>query len=288
MDMHQKLLVYTDLDGSLLDHFSYSFAAAQPMLDLLEENAIPVIPVTSKTRAELFNLRNDLNNHHPFIVENGAAVFIPKGYFSEVPSGCYSFNDFYCYQFSNPRSVYQELLNQVSAEFGDEFITFEQAGTQGIVDMTGLDPASAALANERDFSEPLSWTGSETRKQQFTRLLEDQGATILQGGRFLHVTGGCDKGKALKWLTDQFQQQNPECRYTTLAAGDSHNDIAMLEAADQAVLIRSPVHSAPDIIHPNIYKTDAFGPEGWAESVEQLSKPFIQSTYSTKPLKAGE
>jgi mannosyl-3-phosphoglycerate phosphatase family protein len=288
MDMHQKLLVYTDLDGTLLDHFSYSFAAAQPMLGILDENNIPVIPVTSKTRAELFNLRNDLNNHHPFIVENGAAVFIPKDYFPEIPSGCYSFNDFYCYQFSNPRSVYQELLNQVSAEFGDEFITFEQAGTQGIVDMTGLDQASAALANERDFSEPLSWTGSETRKQQFIRLLEDQGATILQGGRFLHVTGGCDKGKALKWLTDQFQQQNPDYRYTTLAAGDSHNDVAMLEAADHAVLIRSPVHSAPDITHPNIYKTEAFGPEGWAESLARLSKPFIQSTYSTKPLKAGE
>ncbi len=286
--MHQKLLVYTDLDGTLLDHFSYSFAAAQPMLELLDENDIPVIPVTSKTRAELFNLRNDLNNHHPFIVENGAAVFIPKDYFPEIPSGCYSFNDFYCYQFSNPRSVYQELLNQVSAEFGDEFITFEQAGTQGIVDMTGLDQASAALANERDFSEPLSWTGSETRKQQFIRLLEDQGATILQGGRFLHVTGGCDKGKALKWLTDQFQQQNPDYRYTTLAAGDSHNDVAMLEAVDHAVLIRSPVHSAPDVTHPNIYKTEAFGPEGWAESLERLSKPFIQSTYSTKPLKAGE
>lgn len=284
MGMHQKLLVFTDLDGSLLDHFSYSFTAALPVLDLLEENAIPVIPVTSKTRSEVMNLRSDLSNHHPFIVENGAAVFIPEGYFESVPEGCTQIDDFICYQFSQPRSYWQVLLDNLASEFIGDFITFEVAGVPGIIEMTGLDQASATLAIERDFSEPLKWLGSDARKQQFIKRVEAQGATILQGGRFLHVTGGCNKGKALQWLTAQFQQQNPEYRYTALAAGDSDNDIAMLEAADQAVLIRSPVHSSPDIIHPNIYKTEACGPEGWAEAVQLLSEPFLSTTDLTRPL----
>ena len=37
---------------------------------------MPVIPITSKTFAEVINLRDKLNNRHPFIVENGARVSI--------------------------------------------------------------------------------------------------------------------------------------------------------------------------------------------------------------------
>lgn len=69
--MHQKkLLVFTDLDGTVLDHYSYSHALAEPMLRVFMRENIPVIPVSSKTRAELEPLRVALENRHPFIVEN--------------------------------------------------------------------------------------------------------------------------------------------------------------------------------------------------------------------------
>ena len=289
MEVHQKLLVFTDLDGSLLDHYSYSFAAAQSMLELLELHAIPVIPVTSKTCAELLSLREDLNNHHPFIVENGAAVFIPTDYFQTLPAGCTQINGFNCFQFSKPRAAWQSLLKEYASEFSEEFVTFEQAGVKGIIEMTGLDQASATLANDRDFSEPLRWLGSEERKHMFIRQLEEMGATVLQGGRFLHITGGCDKGKALRWLTEQYQRENPQSQYTTLAAGDSHNDVAMLEASDLAVLINSPVHKPPVIQHAQILKTDAYGPQGWSDAIKQLSIPFLkQPNDSTKPLDGDE
>ena len=73
-------LIFTDMDGSLLDHHSYSFKPAVEMLDKLEIQGIPVIPITSKTKAELLPLRKQLNNSHPFIVENGAAIYIPRNY----------------------------------------------------------------------------------------------------------------------------------------------------------------------------------------------------------------
>ena len=80
-------LVFTDLDGSLLDHHSYSFDAARSTLERLDELGIPVIPVTSKTRAEIKQIRDALGNKHPFVAENGAAVFIPRSYFPEPPEG---------------------------------------------------------------------------------------------------------------------------------------------------------------------------------------------------------
>ena len=80
-------LVFTDLDGSLLDHHNYDFIDAMPQLRSLERLEIPLIPASSKTRVEIEQLRQKLGNTHPFIVENGAAVFIPQGYFSSRPAG---------------------------------------------------------------------------------------------------------------------------------------------------------------------------------------------------------
>ena len=74
-----RLLVFTDLDGTLLDHESYSFEPALPALAVLKEKNIPLVLCTSKTRAEIELFRIQLKNIHPFISENGGAIFVPKG-----------------------------------------------------------------------------------------------------------------------------------------------------------------------------------------------------------------
>ena len=80
-------LLITDLDGSLLDHDDYSYDPAKPVLQLLEEMRIPVILASSKTCAEMLELRAELGNEHPFIVENGAAIYVPQRYFQKQPAG---------------------------------------------------------------------------------------------------------------------------------------------------------------------------------------------------------
>lgn len=265
--MTQNVLIFTDLDGSLLDHFSYSFSQAKPLLTLLKEVAIPVIPVTSKTRAELAILRCELDSHDPFVVENGAAVFIPENYFSSPPPGCVQANGLYCYQFSESREHWIALLALQETQFGGEFETFTSMGIEGIKASTGLSETAAHMANQREFSEPVRWIGSDERKKLFVHTLTQRGATVLQGGRFLHVTGACNKGKALQWLFEQYRCEAPDSSFLTIAAGDSDNDVDMLNAADCAVVIRSPVHEPPKTEHPHIYLTRETGPQGWVEGV---------------------
>ncbi len=78
-------LIFTDMDGTLLDHHTYSFEAAKPTLTSLAERNIPVIPTTSKTFVELLELRETIGLTGPFIVENGAAAYIPHGFFAKKP-----------------------------------------------------------------------------------------------------------------------------------------------------------------------------------------------------------
>ena len=106
-------LIFTDLDGSLLDHSSYSFAPAAGLLDRLAEQLIPVIPVTSKTCAEVLSLRKTLNNSQPFIVENGAAIYLPKQYYEQCPKDASELDDYWVIANSPPRSHWLQLLDEV-------------------------------------------------------------------------------------------------------------------------------------------------------------------------------
>ena len=88
-----KTIIITDLDGTLLDSATYSFRPALPALSLIRARNIPLILCSSKTRAEMEEIRRQLNNNHPFVTENGGGIFIPHGYFpipiDAVESGGY-------------------------------------------------------------------------------------------------------------------------------------------------------------------------------------------------------
>ena len=269
--LNTRLLIYTDLDGTLLDHHDYSHAAADAMLAELERLHVPVIPATSKTAIEMLEIRMELENHHPFIIENGAAVYLPDDYFSNRPHDAHVVEGFQVKAFSEPRQHWQLLLQSLQKDYEGCYTTFEQAGVEGIMEMTGLDAAKAQQASLRGYGEPICWYGSEAKKAAFVKQLEDRGASVLQGGRFMHVSGRCDKGRALRWLTRQYESDDPGRSVITVAVGDSQNDAAMLEVADMAVIVPSPVNAMPDIeLHQYCYRSTAYGPEGWVEGMNDV------------------
>ena len=277
-------LIFTDMDGSLLDHHNYHFDDAVPTLNKLENANIPVIPVTSKTLAEVELLRDSLHNRHPFIVENGAAVFIPVGYFDNQPIDTTESHGYWVKEFVAKRDRWQSLIESVRPRYADQFRTFTEAGIDGIIAMTGLNVHAAARAARRQYGEPISWHGNGNLKHQFIDELTAAGAHILEGGRFLHVSGDCDKGQALKWLEQVYQQAHPEKQMVSLAIGDSQNDQAMLEQADHALLIRSPAHALPEICRTtNLMTSTHTGPKGWAEGVNHIIDATLQSDSSTLP-----
>ncbi len=266
-------LIFTDMDGTLLDHHNYSFAPAEPMLKTMAAEAIPVMPITSKTQAELETLRKALDNQHPFIIENGAAVLIPQGYFDQQPTDTNTVGDYWIKSFVEPRAHWQSLIDKVSGHYQGQFTTFAQAGIEGIIDMTGLDKQAAAEASQRQYGEPIQWQGDDDAKQKMIAELTKLGANILEGGRFVHVSGKSDKGVALQWLRDVFAAQMPDKIIKTLALGDSQNDVAMLEAADYAVIVKSPVKAPPTVNRAqNLLLTNQTGPAGWAEGVQYFTK----------------
>jgi mannosyl-3-phosphoglycerate phosphatase family protein len=264
-------LIFTDLDGSLLDHNTYSFAPAAELLLELEQQQIPVIPVTSKTRAEVMALRQTLNNKHPFIIENGAAICIPKQYFPNCPEGAVVMDNQWLICNSQPRSQWLGLLDTVSHEFAGQYQTFSSIctdqGVAALAKLTGLTVEQAALAQQREYSEPIHWLGSASRKAEFIDRLSSVGGHLLQGGRFLTLGGKTNKGLALLQL-QAIYTANSNQPHQSIAIGDSDNDISMLEAADAALVIASANHPAPEVnLREHLFVSTATGPHGWVEGV---------------------
>lgn len=274
----QQWLIFSDMDGTLLDHYSYSHTDADEVLAVLETNAIPVIANTSKTYTEMLVIQKEFNNRHPFIIENGAAVYIPQNYFQQRPEGMFQQDAFWVKSFVQKRRHWQAIIGQVRGRYDNCFKTFSQLGPEQIAQITGLDFKEAYRSSQRQFGEPIIWLADEKLKHKFIDELRELGANVLIGGRFIHVSGHTDKGVAMKWLCQQYQTAFKNKIIKNMALGDSQNDAAMLEQADIAVLIRSPAHDLPVLKRlKGCYISEHEGPKGWAQCVGNLMKNVIKT-----------
>jgi mannosyl-3-phosphoglycerate phosphatase len=267
----QQVLIFSDLDGTLLDHYSYDHIDAKPSMDRLASQGVPIIPNTSKTFAEVLILREKLKLNGPFIVENGAAIYIDKDFLPAKPKGAIWKDGFWRKTFSPNRNYWLGLIKKTMPEYHSLFESFSEMSLERLSELTGLSLEEANLASQRQFGEPLYWKGSETQLESFVTKLEGLGAHPVKGGRFLHVGGNCSKGVALSWLLKEYQRQHKELSLITISLGDGNNDIAMLEAADIAIRIASPVHEPPKLSKTErVYTSTEYGPRGWAEILDQL------------------
>lgn len=270
LNTQQKIVIFTDFDGTILDHFTYSFEAAKSTMQALKEVGIPIIPNTSKTFAEVSELRKIMDLDSAFIVENGAGIYMPQSFFPEKPRGAVWQKGFWVKSFAQKRSHWVDILKRLG-DYSHLYESFSNMSIERIMEVTGLDADSTKLASSRQFSEPLLWTGTDEEKDKFITLLKSLGARPLIGGRFLHVCGDNNKGKALKWLQKEYQRQYSKSLVTSIALGDGNNDIDMLEIADYALRISSPVHAPPEVKRSDkLYTSIQHGPEGWAELLQQL------------------
>ena len=267
----QSPLIFTDLDGTLLDHEDYSFSAAHGMLHKLAQHKITVIPNTSKTRAEVLNIRQAMELTGAFIVENGAAVYLPIACLPQQPADTTEDNGYWCKTFAPPRSLWIDLLGSMQAQYGDLFRHFATMTVEQVAKSTGLAAQDAQLAMQREFGEPIEWLGSIEQKNHFIAALKAQGANPVEGGRFMHLKGDTDKGLAMQWLVTQYQEQLDQQEWVSVALGDGQNDVSMLELADYSVRILSPVNPLPVInTNQNLITSTLTGPAGWAECLENL------------------
>jgi len=266
-----RAVVFTDLDGTLLDGETYSFEAARPALKELKRRQVPVVLCTSKTRAETVALARKLGLKHPFIVENGGAIFISQGYFSPEQLKSAGVKpkrkgNYVVLELGLPYRRLRQFLISFRKKYKVKITGFGDCQPEEIARITGLSRRKARLASQREYDEPC-WLEGQTGVRLFRQKAREAGLKVVQGGRFFHLTGSNDKGRAVRLLKKLYCLKFG--RIISLGLGDAANDWPLLKEVEVPVLVARPDGQPAERykFSEKIYKTKKAGPAGWAEAI---------------------
>jgi len=273
--MPRRLVVFTDVDGCLLDARTYRLGPARIVLRRLHRAGVPIILCTSKTEAEVRALERAIGFRLPAIVESGGAVAIPAGSLPvPVPPG-------------TPRRRTREGLlvplavgidevraglAEIGALMGGAVRGFGAMSEAELRALTGLAPAEIRLARRRQFDEPFVFLRTPRgRTAAIRRVLARRGLTITRGAIMNHLHGRTDKGHATRIVIHWFHHAG--WAPVTVGFGDGPHDVALLGAVDHPVIVprrdRAPdPHLRRGV--PRAIVAPAPGPAGWAAVARRL------------------
>jgi mannosyl-3-phosphoglycerate phosphatase len=254
-------LVFTDADGTVLDHDTYSYQSAEPGILLLRERNIPLILVSSKTLSEMRNLHKELALSYPFVFENGGGIF-----WSDRKEGVE-------YAGMNISLLKQHvlLLKEVLHE-EVRFIT--DMTVSELAKATGLSRELARLSQQRTSSLPFMFKTERKigidELESINNALNPYGFAVTKGDRFFYFSSNnADKGSAVKKIIDYYRMQFSD-EIKTIGIGDSENDVPMFRAVDIPVIVKKPDGAAIRTGLSNIVATRGIGPSGFTEAVTSI------------------
>ncbi len=268
-----RLVIFTDLDGTLLDAATYSAAPAREAMAALAAHRAAIVFCSSKTAAEQRAIREQLGlTAAPFIVENGSAIFVPDAAQLPVPQ----------WRASEARpterrfvlgvgaGAVREAIRAAARTTGCDVTGYADLSSAEIASLTGLSFAGAERANQRDFSETLVGDFSSPTWPAFLRTLSLCGMRARAGGRFYTVTGGAaDKGRAVQILRELYARESGQ-PILAVGLGDSANDASLLTAVDRGYQLPRSDGTFADLAINGVQRVDRPGPRGWEDAIVDL------------------
>lgn len=265
-------IVFTDLDGTLLNSDDYRFDGALGAIAALQARHIPVIPVTSKTRAEVEWLREQMQLTDPFVVENGSGAFVRDGddRFDTHNFDTHNTEAWGDYRLRRLGCTYDEAragLRAVSDKLNTTLRGFGDLSAAEVAERTGLSAAEVERAQSREFTEPFV-TPTDCSASDVAAAVAAAGFRVTVGDRFSHLIGAsAGKGKAVRWLVEAWRSAAVQ----TIGLGNSPNDLEMLLAVDRPIVLPNPqgcVH--PGLVDRGFAVAPAAGCRGWAQAIGQI------------------
>jgi len=267
-----KPLIFTDLDGTLLNE-NYTFKDAIPALKLIKDKKIPLIFCTSKTEPETKIYKKKTKINHPFIVENGGAIFIPKNYFDFKFHYNKIKNNYFVVELGTSYRVLKKFVDKIKKQIKCEIIDFSQMNIKLIAKETGLTLNEAKLAKKREYSFEYKIRNGNIKEVigAIKKYKLNHTMNFTKGKKYHYIMGKNDKAKAVKILTKLYRQKYKNI--FTIGLGDSFNDLSMLKVVDKAFLIRNKEGYDKYLKQiKNIKKINIAASKGWNKAILDFFK----------------
>ncbi|SFF34070.1 mannosyl-3-phosphoglycerate phosphatase [Thermoflexibacter ruber] len=264
-----QYVVYTDLDGTLLDINTYSFDLAKEAVGELNAHQIPLVFCSTKTFAEQIYYQHELGVTAPFIVENGSAIFIPQNYFSFPYHFDSQVESYQVIELGKPVSLIRKAMRDINRNLGMRLRGFNDMPMDELERLLGLDKDKIHKALAKSYTKTLLNSLSEKEVLKIKEELLKSGLTIAKGSKFYSVMSiDTDKGKAVKILNELFAKKYKQ--FTSVGIGDGLNDFPMLKVVDRPFLVQRHKGFWENLNHGNIEKIEAVSSQGFSKVIQLL------------------
>ena len=259
MNKNYKILIFTDLDGSLLHRDTFKFDEIKDYLKILLSQGIFIIPNTSKTEKEILEFNNELGSDLPYISENGAAINGLNLLNSNLPKELILSREK-----DNLIKIFENSI-PVNLQNKCKWLSEMDKNKQSLI--FGLGDEKLKMALDRKYTIPFLFEGNKNEKNELFRILKSENLAAQEGGRVINLTDKVNKAKALNVFVRFFKKNNKNVK--TIAVGDNYNDLDMLKTSDFPCLVFNDKFTLDEIPINNITITNKPSPEGWADVIKK-------------------
>ena len=208
-----KVLIFTDLDGSLLHRDTFKFDEIKEQLKQLISKGVFIITNTSKTEKEILEFNNELGSSLPYISENGSAINGLDLLNSNLPKELILSREKDSLIKIFEKSVPVNLRNKC------KWLLEMDKKNQSLI--FGLESEKLKMALDRKYTIPFLFEGSKSEKNELSRIVKNKGRDLQEGGRVSKVTDKENKDKENQVMVRCWKKKNK--RGKTNADGDKQN-----------------------------------------------------------------
>ena len=254
-----KVLIFTDLDGSLLNNETFKFDEIKNFITNCLKKGIKLIPNTSKTNFEILEFVKELNFEVPYITENGSSIHnlnILDPHISKKIVLARPVNEIYK---DFTKNVKKQLIS--NCNFLSEMDTDKQKS------ILGLRGRKLELAINRNYTFLITFNGGENEVRDLMRSCHNIGLSLNQGGRVISIGDNVNKLIGMQKTLNILKSYNEFKDVFTIGVGDSPNDLEMLDEVDFPCLIKRKNNE--NLLNKEKYTISTKeAPYGWQEVVK--------------------
>ena len=257
--MTSKIVIFTDLDGTLLHNETFEFESIRKYIKSLLSKKISIIPNSSKTKAEILNFCHELKEELPFIAENGAAIYKMNLINSDFPEKIILSRD--------KDEILNVFLKKIPKKFISKCKFVLKLKKEQQLKIFGLSEKQLSYASDREFSVPIIFKGNKAEKNNLFKLAYNIGLTMQEGGRVINLSDKVSKSFAMKKVSRIFEKTEKQ-KLKIIGVGDNFNDLDMLKNSDIACLVFNEKFKLDTLNINNCLVSKKLAPDGWEEVVK--------------------
>ena len=252
------IVIFTDLDGSLLHRDTFKFDSIKDYIKSLINMGIIIIPNSSKTEKEIEKFNEELGVSLPYISENGSSIHGLNLITSNFPDKLILSRE--------KEELLKIFENKVPVKLKEKCFQILKMSRKEQEKILGQEDEKLKFALNRKYTLPFLFKGNKSEKKKLLKILNSNSLTLQEGGRVFNLCDNINKVKSMNRVIKILKKT--EDKIKTIAVGDNYNDLDMLKSCDIPCLVFNDQFIQDQINIDNLIFSNKPSPEGWADVIK--------------------